>query len=123
MEYELTTAQALFIGFVGLLSLGLTIGGYAVRRGSLAFAGVAAWAVLAIICFNLKGYVWGTFDEVLGIGWLSIGMVITTAVEAAFIMSRGEEKALDELDEKRTHVDTALDEMEAENERLKARRR
>ena len=52
---------AVLLGILVFLSLVLTIGGYALHRGSLAFASMAAWMVVLVYSYGEADGVWGVY--------------------------------------------------------------
>lgn len=107
----------LMIAFV-LLCLGLTIGGYTLHRGSLAFAGMAAWMAMGAYCYITADGEWGIY---MGLFWVCIAMIFTSGLEGA-LLSRGTEQAEDEID-RRNAMEQALDEMDENIESRRSRRR
>lgn len=81
--------SAIILAILIFLGLCLTIGGYALHRGSLAFASMAAWGITAGYCYILATSDWDTYMLLF---WVCIAMIITAGIEGA-MLSRGREKA------------------------------
>lgn len=99
LDYEVNTAETeganmLMIAFV-MLCLGLTIGGYTLRRGSLAFAGMAAWMAMGAYCYITAAGEWGIY---MGLFWVCIAMIITSGIEGGLLLTKGEEAAEEEVE-------------------------
>lgn len=87
----MTTADAIFLGILVLLPLALMIAGYALRRGSMAMSAMGAWFILCVYAYMQAGSIYNA------IFWLSIGLTITSGLEGAMIMRKGEEEAEDAI--------------------------
>ena len=105
---------AILLGVFAFLALGLTIGGYALHRGSLAFAGAGVWGILMVFSLTQSGDIYtGTF-------WISMGLMLASAVEAV-LLNKGAEQAEDEI-EHTLAIDEAFKEMDDVNVARKTRR-
>jgi hypothetical protein len=101
--------NTILLGILVFLALCLTIGGYALHRSSLAFAGTGVWLIAAVWGYLDAGGAWGIS---MGIFWMSLAMMFTTAIEAV-TLSRGAEKAEDEMERKEA-IDEMMEEMDAD---------
>ena len=111
-------ATVLMIAFV-LLCLGLTIGGFTLRRSSLAMAGIAAWMSMGAYCYITAAGIWGIY---MGLFWVCIAMVIVSGIEGALMLTKGEEKAEEEA-EYTAALDEAFRDMDLNLEARRTRRR
>lgn len=98
-----------------LLCLTLTISGYALHRGSLALVSMGAWMAMGAYCYITAEGEWGIY---MGLFWVCIAMVITTGLEGALMLTKGEEKAEEEAE-----YTEALDEAFADMDEDAASRR
>lgn len=120
-DSEVNTGEAegvsMYLFALIFLSLALTIGGYTLHRGSLAFAGMAAWITTAAFCFIEAD---GTEAVYWAIAWVSIAMMITSGIEGA-LLSRSGEKIEDDIEYENELQRNSLV-LEDRNKQLRARR-
>jgi hypothetical protein len=107
----------LLMAIIAVISLTLTIGGYALHRGSLAFSGATAWLILGAIAMAESGGEWNIY---MGLFWLCLGMVIVCCVEGA-MLNKGEEEEEDLKSFESQRVKT-LQEMDNRVDAIRARR-
>lgn len=91
--YAITSigGEALFLLILVLLPLALMIAGFALRRGSMAMAAMGAWFILCVYSYMQTGEIYNA------IFWISIALTITSGLEGAMIMRKGEEQAEDAI--------------------------
>jgi hypothetical protein len=100
-----------------ILSLVLTISGYALHRGSLVMAGLLSWLGTGIWALSLSSGDWDTYSIIF---WICLIMMFTSVIEVIFL-NKGEEKAEEKLEEANAMQD-ALDEMDAKNKAIAEKR-
>lgn len=71
-----------------ILALGLTIGGFAIRKTGLAFLGAGFWLIIAVYGI-LNGTPW---NITYLLGFMSIAGVIICTIDGAMILTKKEEK-------------------------------
>ena len=111
-----TTAEALFLLILVLLPLSLMIAGFALRRGSMVMVAMACWFILCIYAYMQSG------DIFNAIFWVAIALTITSGLEGAMILTKGEEDAENIIDYE-TDLDRALNSQDERNAAIRARRR
>ena len=114
----MTLEEVVLFGIITFTGLCLTIGGYALHRGSLAFAGATAWLILGGFAIVESEGSWGIY---MGLFWLCIGMLITSVVEGV-LLNRGREVAEDEI-EYGERIDEAMKDMDENIAIRRAKRR
>lgn len=106
-----TMTNMILLGILVFLGFGLAIGGYALHRSSLAFASAGVWFITAVWGYIDAASEWGIS---MGIFWIAIAMFFTTAIESV-TLSRGTEKAEDELEyqeAKKEAIDESMADMD-----------
>lgn len=110
-------SDIVMLGILVFLGSVLTISGYALHRGSLAFAAATVWGILMAFSAGTTTWTWDIYQAFF---WLGIGMLISSAVEGV-TLSRGREEAEDEI-EYGERIDEAMKDMD-ENIAVKRTRR
>ena len=85
-------AITIMAGILVLLCLGLTIGGFALCRPSLALSAMGGWFILCVFSYMQTGQIYNALF------WLSIALTITTGMEGALILRKGQEQVEEDVD-------------------------
>jgi hypothetical protein len=95
----------------GVLALGLTIGGFALRRPGIAFLAGGFWLILAVYGM-LNGTPW---DITYLMGFMSIAGIIICFIDGAMILSKKEQE---QVENKEDDVDPEISQMQKDREQL-----
>lgn len=123
LDSEVNTAETegfsmLFLALI-VACLGLTIGGYTLHRGSLAFIGMAFWLITGVYALIEAS---GDWTSLYGaITWVCVAGVFATAIEGA-LLNRGAEQVEDKLDYQ-DEWDRHFEDIEERIQERRARRR
>lgn len=74
-----------------MLALGLTIGGFALRRPGIAFLGAGFWLIIAVYGI-LNGTPW---NITYLLGFMSIAGVIICSIDGAMVLSKKEQEQVE----------------------------
>jgi hypothetical protein len=102
-----------------LLCLGLTIGGYALKKTFIAMAAVGGWLVLLFYSYIQADGEWNVY---MALFWVCLGMLLASIVEVALMRGKGEEEAEEEVEYTKA-IDEAYKEMDEDISFRRSRRR
>ena len=105
------------LGVLLFAAITMSIAAFVLHRGSVAFASVLLWLVVAIWNFTEAAGVWNIY---MILGFVGVVMMLVMPIEAMFL-NKGEEAATDKLEEANA-MQQALDEMDAKNKSIAEKR-
>jgi len=84
----MTTANAIFTVGIILMALGLMVAAYTFRRPAVAFGSCGVWVILAVFSYGFSISLWDPFYILF---WISIALVIISAMEGVVLRPKKED--------------------------------